>query len=252
MWGLLYKDFSVMKKELLICGVSVLGISLMLFIPWAGIFETNDVSSEFLTVESMTYAITPMVAYICIFIAISMAQDGIFAHDERKVFSAYITATPMGENGQVLSKYYMTLLLGFAGVVWGFVCDSICTLISGIKGSAASIYITIFFIQILLRAVEMPFIIRFGEKHGRTYKILLISTIAFVGVVYLLFGPLPENMSLDGFFEFIVRFVKNEAAVSTTMLGVAALFPYIALLLYYGSYKISCKLYQKGVNNYDK
>lgn len=252
MWGLLYKDFSVMKKDLLICGVSVLGISLLLFIPWESLLQASGVASEFLNAESMIYAITPMVVYICIFLVISGVQSGIFAHDERKVFSAYITASPMGENGQVLSKYYMTLLLSFGVVVWGFLCDSFCTLISGIKGSAASIYITMFFVQILLRAVEMPFIIRFGEKHGRTYKILLISAIAFVGIVYLLFGPLPESVSLDSFFEFIIRFSKNEAAVSTTMLGVAALFPYIVLLLYYGSYKISCKLYQKGVNNYDK
>ena len=241
-----------MKKDLLLCMVSVLGISILLFIPWAGLLEANGVATEFLNAESMTYAIMPMLAYICIFVVISVVQAGIFTHDERKVWSAYITASPMGGNGQVLSKYYMTLLLAFAGVVWGFICDNICTLISGIQGSAASIYITIFFIQITLRAVEMPFIIRFGEKHGRTYKILIISVIAFVGVVYLLFGRLPENMSVNSFFEFIIRFSKNEAAVSTTMLGVAALFPYAALLLYYGSYKISCRLYQKGVNNYDK
>lgn len=145
----------------------------------------------------------------------------------------------------------MTLLLSFAVVVWGFVCDYICTWISGIPGSAASLYMTLFFIQIVLRALELPFIICFGEKHGRTYKILLISVIVFVGIVYILFGKIPENMSLDSFFDFIIRTAKNEAVLSTTMLGVVAVFPYATFVLYYFSYKISCKLYQRGVNNYD-
>ena len=241
--GLLYKELVIMKKDLLLCGAGIVLVSVLLFLPWG--------KWDMLNAASMTYVFGPMVTYFCIYIIISVAQSGIFAHDERRVWSAYITASPLLGNGQVLSKYYITLALSFTGVLWGFVCDNICMLTSGIYGSAASIYMTVFFVQIVLRAFELPFIIRFGEKHGRTYKILLISVAAFLGIVYLLFGKLPENLSLDGFFEFLLKLSRNEAVLSDIMLGITAVFPYAALLLYYLSYKISCKLYQKGVNTYD-
>lgn len=252
MFGLLYKDFIVMKKDLLLCLAGVLGFSVALFVPWGAMLEANGIATEILNTEAMTYAIAPLFSYLCIFFVVSTVQSGIFAHDEKRVWSAYITASPAGSDGQVLSKYYMTLLLSFAVIVWGSICDCICTYISGIQGSAAGIYITFFFVQIFLRAFEMPFIFCFGEKHGRTVKILLISVIVFAGIVYVLFGKLPENTSLDRFFDFLIRFSKNEAIVSNTMLTMAALFPYMALGLYYVSYKISCKLYQKGVERYEK
>ena len=247
MRGLLYKDLIVMKKDLLMCGAATAFLSILFFLPW-GKWCIND---EIVSVESMTYVVIPLVAYSCIYVIISTIQSGIFAQDERKAWSAYITASPLGGNGQILSKYYLTLALSFFCVVWGFICDNICMLISGIEGSAAGIYMTIFFVQIVLRAFEIPFIIRFGEKHGRTYKILIISVIVFLGIVYLLFGKLPENMSLDSFFEFLLNISENEAVLSDMMLAVTALFPYVALLMYYVSYKISCKLYQKGVSTYD-
>ena len=251
MLGLIYKDLMVMKKDLSLCAVALIFFSFPLFLPWDALLKANQADTEIMNAQTMTYSIMPLFTYFCCFVVISIIQGSIFSHDERTVYGSYVMSTPLGSRGQVLSKYYLTLALSFCVVLWGFICDTISMCISGIRGSASVIYASMFFIQITLRAFELPFLIRYGQKHGKTYKILFLSAIAFAVIVYLLFGKLPQHMSLDRFFEFLYRLSQHTATLSTVFLGLISLFPYVALLLYYISYQISCRLYRKGVFCYD-
>ena len=251
MLGLLYKDFMVMKKDLLYTMCAILGSSIFLFVPWGNLLDKYNIHTEMVNEYTMTFVIMPCVTYFLVFQMIAMAQGNLFAHDERKVWSSYITGSPLGTRGQVLSKYYMVLALSFVGFVWGAFCDTISMLVSGIYGSAAIIYTVIFFGQILFRAIELPFLIRFGQKHGRNYKILVFVIVAFACIVYALFGKIPKGLSLEMIITSIVKLSGNPTAISTAFLGVIALCPYVIFGMYYISYKISCKLYQKGVENYD-
>lgn len=251
MLGLLYKDLMVMKKDLIYTIFEILGSSIFLFLPWGKMLAIDNIDTEMINEYTMTFIIMPFVTYMLVFQMISMVQGNLFAHDERKVWSSYIISSPVGRNGQVLSKYYMVLALSFVGFVWGMICDTISMLISGIHGSAMIIYTMFFFGQILFRAIELPFLIRFGQKHGRDYKMLVFAIAVFALILYALFGKLPEELSMEALVAFILKLSTNQAALSTTVLGVVALCPYIIMLLYYLSYKISCRLYQKGVEAYD-
>ena len=251
MWGLLYKDFTVMKKEFWIGGLAMLLFSVPLFLPWESIREANGGATDAASMESLIYVMLPFFAYLFIFAIAESVQNGIFAHDERKGWSFFVTASPLGAKSQVLSKYYLNFLVAFLIYVWGFVCDNICMLIHGVYGSAASIYTLFFWIHIMMRALEIPFLIRFGQNHGNTYKLLLIAGIAFVGLVYALFGYIPENLSVEACFDFLIGLSMKQAGLSNVALGIVALLPYVAILLYYLSYKISCRLYQKGVECYE-
>lgn len=67
MLGLLYKDFVVMKKDLLLCTIGVLGFSVPLFVPWGKMLEANGIATELINEETMTYAIAPCLhTYVCI------------------------------------------------------------------------------------------------------------------------------------------------------------------------------------------
>ncbi len=251
MLGLLYKDIVILKKDLLILVFGILGASMPLFLPWGNLFEKSDIDTAMINEYTMTFVIMPFITYLFVFQLISMVQGNIFAHDERKVWNSYIVSSPVGRNSQVLSKYYMILALSFVGFVWGMVCDAITSVISGTNGSAMMIYAVLFFGQVLMRAFELPFLIKFGQKHGRTYKLLISAVIAFLAIVYLLFGKLPENMSVEALVDWVLRLSMNQETMSMAMLGTVAVCPYLIMLLYYLSYKLSCRLYQKGEMLYE-
>lgn len=250
MFGLLYKDLCNMKKDLIILMIQLAVVSLYIFIPWESMLEEKGGATEIINGYTMAYVFTPVFAYGVMSIFISLVQKGIFSHDERRVWAYYMTSSPLIHEGQVLSKYYLNIGLSALILVFGMVCDMLCPVVIGTQGSAGAIYVTFFFVQVFFKSIEMPFVIRYGQKHGRSYKLLMFVGLLFVAVVYLLFGPLPD-ISLDDAFDLIMKFLSNQAAVSTTFLGVVAIAPYVVILMYYISYKISCKLYLKGVDTYD-
>ena len=245
MSGLLYKDFCVLKKSIWSIVLGALIFSIPLFLPMESLME-NSIDAEVVTFVHM-----PIFVYFMLFAAVSSFQGFLFEHDERRVWCYYITASPLGYKGQVLSKYFMTLATSFAVVVWGFVCDNICMLISGYYGSAANIYTTFFYIQIILQVIEYPFLIRFGHKHGNTYKVAFLIVAFYAVMIYLLFGKLPENFSMDTVFDFVFKLAASETALPTIAMGAIALLPYVAAILFYLSYKLSCKWYLKGVDAYE-
>ncbi len=243
MLGLLYKDFCVMKKNVLGTMFGCFLYSIPLFVP----ASTWEITGHPMT---FTFTILPAVLYMTMFACISIVQNNLFEQDERKIWSSYITATPLGYRGQVRSKYAMSLILSFAVVIWGYICDMISSLSSGSVGSASNIYVTYFYIQTIMQAFEYPFLIRFGHKYGNTFKLGLFIA-AFYGImVYLLFGRIPETLSED-FFGFLIGLATSEKALPTFLLGILALLPYVAAGLYYVSYKVSCKWYLKGVEAYE-
>lgn len=243
MLGLMYKDYLLLKKEIITSLFGIVGCSILLLIPW------NKLSTDAMNVQILEFFV-PVITYIMIFIVISGIQINIFSLDERKNYSSFIMSTPIGENGQVLSKYYEIILLSFSGVIYGYLCDIIASLISGKTKSTMMIYLTLFFVQIFLRAVDIPFYVRYGQKYGGTIKIAMIGGFSFIGIVYCLFGKLPD-FTIDTMFESIIKWLADTKAVSLTSLGIIAVFPYITVLCFYISYKISVKVYKKGVEVYE-
>ncbi len=243
MLGLLYKDFCIMKKSLLGTMLSCFLFSIPLFVP-ASAWERTGHPLTF------TFSILPAILYLTIFSCISIVLNNLFEQDERKIWSNYITATPLGYKGQVQSKYGMSLILCFAVVIWGHICDMISSLSSGSVGSASDIYVNYFYIMIIMQAFEYPFLIRFGHKYGNTFKLISFVAAFYAIMVYLLFGKVPEELS-DNFFGFVIGLANNERALPTFLLGILSLLPYVAAVLYYVSYKVSCKWYRKGVETYE-
>lgn len=240
MLGLLYKDLKIMKWDVIAMCIEIVLFSMCLFLP----FE------RWLGAESMAAGVAPVVVAFVVCIIVSVIQTKIFSHDERRMWSYYMTSTPLMAKGQVLSKYYLSIGLSAVAMMWLLICDMLVPIFTGQPGGGSLIYIAFFFGQTFGRAIEIPFIIRFGEKQGGSYKILFGVGIFFLIIVYLLFGPLP-NFSNPDFLEKIIDIFGNAELMSTGLLGFMAIAPYVIMVMYYISYKISCKLYLKGVDTYE-
>ena len=244
MLGIVYKDIAIMKKDFIIILLCIVGFSLALFYPLAEDMEKEGGGSSLVTEQTLTYVIIPLLIYGCMYIVMSVLQTNLFEHDEREIWMCYIVSTPILYKGYVLSKYIESIALSVIIVGYGVICDHICRHTTGVMGSAWKIYVIYFVIQTFLRAFEYPFIFRFGQKYGKVYKVVLLSSIAYLGGVYALFGKMPDMDTeriikglmdvLSGSGDFEKRF--------NTVLGVSAL---VIVIVYYVSYKISCVMVKK-------
>jgi hypothetical protein len=247
MIGLIYKDLCVMKKSLIFNAGILLAVSVLFCLPWKWILSEWDGAQEN-EIYMAVFLVLPLFVWFFAALLIGSVQETLFLHDENKCYNAFISSTPLTGDGQVLSKYYEMALLSSVLLVWGTVCDQLICLVNGLSGSTLGLRMCFFFIQLFLRAVETPFLVRYGSKAGKQVKLLVLIVAVFLEIVYLLFGPLPDS---DTLFETIGRWFFSEEKMSGLLLGAAAILPYAVLALYYVSYRISCGLYQKGVEAYD-
>lgn len=242
MAGLLYKEWLLQRKNLIILFISILFLSSMHFFVLAG----DEIPLD-LDMFSTLYGV-----FVCVmlFLITGMFQPGIFAVDESKIWANYITSSPLRVKGQVRSKYYFVLLMSIALLFWIMLWGYIFTAVSGVDMNLMGVSAALFYIQLTLRAFELPFIVRFGSKIGGTYKSMIGIAALFIVIVYLLFGNLSYFGSLEDFFAWLDNLLQN--GFPDSMMLITSLFPYLAVLLYYLSYKISCKMYLKGVETYVK
>ena len=106
-------------------------------------------------------------------LVVEMFQQGIFEHDERKVWLSFIGSTSHGVQKQVLSKYAFQLILSTAVFAWCsifFLCAKFIENNCNIEWAFKFLQILLW-IQIFFRAVENPFLIRFGSKRGNMIRV---------------------------------------------------------------------------------
>lgn len=238
MAGLLLKELLVNKKTILLIWGGIVFMSVFLYIPCSDSFDGADTAYTFLITTDL----------IVVYLLNSILQQSIFLPDERKHWTDFIVSSPVTSKGQVLSKYYFSLISSSAVLMYLYLALSINAVIQGHDSSAVSFAIIMFFIQIITRSIEFPFIIRFGSKYGNNYRTIIFICMFFILAVYLLFGDLSIFGTFDGFMEWFSRLLKAEA-FSDCMLASALCIPGI---LYCLSYKISCRMYLKGACNYDQ
>lgn len=243
MLGLIYKDVLILKKDILQIFIIVALFGLVLLYPWAdsGQFVNFYISSAMVTPKTMSYTIMPIFIYFVMFVIISVLQGSIFEHDERADWVNFIVASPKTMKGQIASKYIISFGMSLVVVVYGVIYDVLCMVVTGEKGSAWKIYVTYFLVQTILRAIELPFIMRFGHKHGKNYKVLIFVSIIYLGGIYALFGPLPD-IEYSGIFGEIIKLFSDGKALEEKFIKFFISLVLIAFSMYLISYKISVRV----------
>lgn len=243
MAGLLYRELVLNKKNLLGMALSEMAVSLLMFLPL--IFKDDNPGLE----PSLITALLSVFVFIMAFLVLGMMTAAIFAADESKKWAYFITSTPMTDVSQIKEKYIFTLLLYHVLFIWFYF---LFVFLAAFGGSAnIMVAFEMMWIMILTNAIEFPFIVRFGSKAGSNVKTAVMLLIMIIAFEYIFFGDLSMFGSADKFFEFIEKLSDSSAMEDISIVLVAA-FPYVSAGLYYLSYKISCKLYLKGAEEYER
>ena len=252
MRGLIIKDLYFARKTLLIYfGVMVLN-SLFLMIAAAILFLNEDL-------DGMINSTSLALAFLCL-IVINSLQNRLIAIDERRKWGYFGISTPVTSRGVVAAKYAVVFLLSFVGFVFCFIMDIVFSFITGVYIDNSIIYMGILFFGIIWFAIELPFVIRFGSKRGNNVKVAIFLFIILCIGIYALFGDISYFMKGEGFGRQIQKIIMNvdgDMVMDKLLrqeahkLIIASLIPHIIVALYYLSYRISCKLYMKGMEEYD-
>ncbi len=241
MAGLLYREFILNKKNLLMIAGGEVLVSFIMFIPF--IFKDGYAETEFIT------ALLSVFAFIMMFLILGMLTANFFEADETKKWAYFITSTPITGVGQIKEKYLFTLLLYIALFIWCYFLEVLSAVLGGTTLSIVAFEMLC--IMLVTNAVEFPFLVRFGSKTGGHVKTAFFMVIMIIAFEYLFFGDLTIFGSPEKIYEFFLK-LSDSGAMSDITLVLMAIFPYFAVGLYYLSYKISCKLYLKGAEEYDR
>ena len=181
------------------------------------------------------------------FLAAGALQMLVLRGDDRKLWGYWITATADGYKGFLRVKYEMIfgmIVLFMFSVQLVDMCSIAVAADMGTSDAMqiSGIALPLCFVQILLRAIDIPFFYRFGSKKGSFVKLIcLISlTIFLLAVLFL------NAKSFDKVMELCKKVINVQN--SSLLLSVGFV---VCLALYYLSYRITCRVYLKGVEQYD-
>ena len=250
--GLLYKEIKQNRYHILLAAILPMGLMLfaVLVVAFAFAFNRENFEAsyqEVITGKLMTF-ITLAIGY---FIA-SGVLTSIFIGDDKKLWAYFIVAMPKGIKGFLYYKYVLCFAMnGLYMVAWIFTNSIMNTLQYALLGTEAesmnNIVLAIFFALLFFTAIDIPFMIRFGAKKGNTIKLWVMMALVSVAVVG--FALLPASIS-DMIMEVFIKLFHGEA--NGTLMLLVSVCPIIVLAAYMLSYKISCRLFMKGVAAYDK
>ena len=80
---------------------------------------------------------------------------------------------------------------------------------------------------------------------------MIVILLLFAGMVYLLFGDLSIFGEPKKIAESLIKIINGEG-VPDALLIIMGIFPYFSIVMFYLSYKLSCRLYIKGVESFEK
>ena len=180
------------------------------------------------------------------FLASGTLQMMVLRGDDRKLWGYWITASADGYKGFLRVKYEMIFgmivlfLFSLQFVDMGY-CAVAADMGKTDAGSISDIAFLLGFVQILFRATDIPFTYRFGSKKGSFIKLICMVTLAIILGAVLIFSA--EHI------EHIIETARDLFSQNSSLILSVGLV--VCLVLYYLSYRITCRLYLKGVEQYD-
>lgn len=179
------------------------------------------------------------------YMMLDFTDNNILA-DETKTAAYFWGSTPKGKNGVVGAKYLMILMMCVVTVLYIFVETLLFDDVKMIMQLTQAL--TIF--HMFLKSIELPFVFIFGAKHGMYIKTFVVTIVIFLALGYGLFGYIPESLSMESILDWINHLLLDEN-ISKKISMVEAVAAGLVSVLYFVSYKISCRGYWHGVEEYE-
>lgn len=231
-------------KNLYICKVNIIFIIAVAFLCSGIVIATTCFAAGTPQFDVQELVIMFPVCYFFIYMCADITSSDLFEKDERAAWVNFAASTPLAGKGQVLGKYYTILIINIGISFLCFITDTVVSFISPETESMLTVLVMLFSLFIFFQSFTIPFQIRFGSKSGMDMRGAAVGVIIFIAAVYVLFGDISFLMSDDPIAE-LMKFLSSE-----TPLLIMSVVPFISLALYFISYKLSLKLYNKGAENY--
>ena len=213
-----------------------------------------------------SYAFSPdYISCVCaglVFImAYSVQGDIILILGERKKWNAYAASSEAGVRAKVGSIYMICFMISFVTYLYCRLVDIILSLISGKNVQHALFYLGCVFLITSITAIQLFLCIRFGAKYGAHIRIAMFLGLTALISIYMLFGDIEWIMGEGGIKEkalYLFEHMNDESVkaalqkLASRIIAVLCLIPHCIVALYYLSYRLSCRAYTKGAENYEK
>ena len=242
MSGLLYKNFYVNRASFIFSLITqaVCSLVIILMLIFTGGRELNeDATRETIFIFTLVYYLGSMLP--------AMASGEVFRTDESRPACAFAMSSPAGAKGHVESKYYYILVVNLAILFMGFLTDVFSTAMTGGRLSLTLVLVMIFCWRLLVSAVEIPFMIRFGSEHGMQIKGAVVAFVLMLGMIYFLFGDISWMLDAEDPVKGIMDMLQSGDIVLWF-----GLFPIFSVAAYYLSCKLSVRIFRKGAENYEQ
>lgn len=256
MQGTVYKEL-VQNRFFLLCGLFLpplvyAAAVLMGLIMKAGAgFTWTDFLSGFLA-DGVLFRFV-LVILLAAYFGMRMMAAGVFSQDESKRKSVMMAAVPDGTARQIYGKYVAVFMACALFYVSALFTDSFFGwIVFRVTGEMPlnmnNLLILMLFVQMFLRSLDMPFLVRFGSKYGKYVLILTYILAAIVIMITILYVPAFENI-IEVIWDWCSRLMNGELEEEAQF--IVSAFPAAAIAAYLISYRISCRLWLKGVANYE-
>lgn len=255
--GLLYKYF---RHNLIMVILSVFAPAAMFLVMILVTLQESGVSgfiNEFYSTTSGQGNDLVSLFFLSVGYFLSQSlRSSLLKSEEMKKWANFTVATPKGVKGVVYTRYLFMFMVCGITFITTTVIDEIYVTVGAWNGfenimPKSLIFIALFYLELLSLSIELVFNSRFGSNYGGHVKFLMFVTVMLILFVIGLFAPLPfgEDFS-DSVFDFITKLLQGD--IPNWLLYVFSVIPLGSIGCYLLSYKISCKLYMKGVDSYEK
>lgn len=251
--GLLYKE---LKQNRLMLIFAALTPVLLTAFPFC--FSAIEAMADSVGADGMfgTAANGIMRVIMCVagIFIVSALMSEVFRDDDKKLWAYFVISAPQGVKGFLYRKYAVTLMMNLIYMVSGVFADNLLAtahyfvLGKELTVSMQSFYLSGVFLLMGISAFDIPFTVRYGSKRGSMVKMVVMLSICGVGIA--VFGLLPDAARMK-LTESVSAMFNGEGANDILRL-ISSFLPYIAFAAFLYSYKIACRVFMKGVNEYDK
>lgn len=250
--GFLYKELRQNMKS--ICAVIILPFFILIFVTAciAIVSLSEEYGGDGWIVKTLTSDVIRIVSIAIGFLSVSGLLLSVFHGDGKKLWAYFIASAPMGVEKFLYTKYVLSFAMCGLYFVSSYVAETLLATVSWFALgeeliSFSGIFIIIFFALIFQNSFSIPMMLRFGEKKGSTINVIIILCLAIAAVLVLSFIPAEIQ---DKVFAWMASFMTGDHGDLTMLL--LGIFPAFSVGAYILSYKVSCKIFMKGVNEYDK
>ena len=254
MRGLVYKDLYLIKNKLLMSVGAIIFIIVITYV----LFATAG-SAAISQVEMSVFLGALMMDAVIVLYMASVNYDFVIKADSERKWSFYGMSIPGSIKTVVAAKYMTVFILHFVAFTLCVINDIFLGLIFGKAVNSTMFALVCVLFSLLIISVEMPLGFRFGADKASKIRILITAVIILIIAIYLLFGNIEWLMAEDGTFKTLLRIFTEGGlnAVSGELermiekmayesIIISALAVHFIVLLYYISYRVSCKVFRKG------